>query len=48
MKETNSSVKDVALRWLQYSNKDLTDATYLINKKPSSPAGCVNRPQKRP
>ena len=37
-KKTNSNVEDVALRWLRYSNRDLTDATYLINKKPSSPA----------
>lgn len=38
MKKTNSNVESVALRWLQYSNQDLTDAMHMINKKPSSPA----------
>ena len=38
MKKINSNVANTALRWLQYSDKDLTVAAYLMNAEPISPA----------
>ena len=38
MKKTNPNVENVALRWLQYSDRDLTDAMRLTSKEPISPA----------
>lgn len=36
MKKTNPKTEKVALRWLQYSNKDLENASHMINTKPDS------------
>ena len=38
MKKTNSKTACIAMQWLQYSSKDLADATYLITTRPTSSA----------
>ena len=48
MKKTNSNVESAAVRRLQYSNRNLSDAMRPTSKEPCSPAGYANRPQKKP